>query len=37
MNILDLEKWPLINSYGIDLIGAGFFTMKHEIIDISIE
>jgi len=37
MNIVELEKWPLINAYGLDLIGAGFFTMKHEIIDISLE
>jgi hypothetical protein len=37
VNIIELEKWPLINSYGLDLIGCGFFTMKHEIIDISSE
>lgn len=36
-NIVELEKWPLINAYGLDLIGVGFFTMKHEIKDISQE
>lgn len=37
MNIIELEKWPLINSYGLDSIGGGFFTMKHQIADISFE
>ncbi len=37
MNIVELEKWPLINSYGLDLIGEGFFTMKHTVIDITIK
>ena len=37
INLVELEKWPLINAYGLDLIGEGFFTMKHQIIDISIE
>ena len=36
-NIVELEKWPLINAYGLDLIGAGFFTMKHDISDIATE
>ena len=37
INIVELEKWPLINAYGLDLIGEGFFTMKHNVIDISVE
>lgn len=37
INLVELEKWPLINAYGLDLIGEGFFTMKHQIIDISSE
>jgi hypothetical protein len=37
INQVELEKWPLINAYGLDLIGEGFFTMKHQIIDISVE
>ena len=34
-NIIDVEKWPLINATGLDAFGEGFFTMKHQIIDIS--
>jgi hypothetical protein len=37
INLIELEKWPLINAYGLDLIGEGFFTMKHNIVDISVE
>ena len=36
-NILEVEKWPLISAYGLDLLGEGFFTLKHEIVDISYE
>lgn len=32
---IDLEKWPLINSYGIDLLNLGFFTLDKEIVDLS--
>ncbi len=36
-NILEVEKWPLITAYGLDILGEGFFTLKHEIVDISFE
>jgi hypothetical protein len=34
-NIVEVEKWPLINATGLDAFGEGFFTMKHKIIDIN--
>jgi hypothetical protein len=36
-DIMEVEKWPLISAYGLDLLGEGFFTLKHEIVDISYE
>lgn len=24
-----VEKWPIIQAYGLDIVGQGFFTMKH--------
>ena len=27
MNLV--EKWPMIQAYGLDMVGGGFFTMKH--------
>lgn len=24
-----VEKWPLAQAYGLDVVGSGFFTMKH--------
>lgn len=24
-----VEKWPIIQAYGLDMVGNGFFTMKH--------
>jgi hypothetical protein len=24
-----VEKWPMIQAYGLDMVGGGFFTMKH--------
>lgn len=24
-----IEKWPIIQAYGLDMVGGGFFTMKH--------
>jgi len=30
-----VEKWPLIQAYGLDLVGEGFFTMKHSVINIT--
>lgn len=36
-NILEVEKWPLISAYGLDPLGEGFFTLKHEVLDISLE
>lgn len=36
-SIKELEKWPLINATGFDVLGEGFFTLKHNITDISQE
>ena len=36
-SINELEKWPLINATGFDVLGEGFFKLKHSIIDISDE
>jgi hypothetical protein len=36
-NIMEVERWPLIAAYGLDALGEGFFTLKHEIVDISLE
>jgi hypothetical protein len=33
MNLV--EKWPLIQAYGLDMVGGGFFTMKHNWKNIS--
>ena len=24
-----VERWPIIQAYGLDMVGGGFFTMKH--------
>jgi hypothetical protein len=32
---INLEKWPLINATGLAALGEGFFTMKHDIINIT--
>jgi hypothetical protein len=29
-----LEKWPLIQAYGLDMVGGGFFTMKHNFYNV---
>lgn len=29
-----IEKWPICQSYGLDIIGGGFFTMKHNVKNI---
>ena len=34
-NIVLLDKWPLLTATALDCLGLGFFTMNHEIIDIS--
>ena len=26
-----IEKWPICQSYGLDIVGEGFFTMKHSV------
>ena len=26
-----VEKWPIIQAYGLDMVGNGFFTMKHQL------
>ncbi len=36
-NILEIEKWPLVTAYGLDMLGEGFFTLKHDIVDINSE
>ncbi|XP_052099791.1 dynein axonemal assembly factor 9-like isoform X13 [Mytilus californianus] len=31
-----VEKWPIIQAYALDeYTGGGFFTMKHEVVDVS--
>lgn len=25
-----VEMWPIIQAYGLDIVGNGFFTMKHK-------
>ncbi|KAK3595301.1 hypothetical protein CHS0354_004450 [Potamilus streckersoni] len=31
-----IEKWPIIQAYAVEGVGGGgFFTMKHEVVDIS--
>ena len=34
-NIVLLDKWPLLTATALDCLGLGFFTMNHEIVDIS--
>ena len=29
-----IEKWPLVQAYGLDMVGGGFFTMKHGFMNI---
>ena len=29
-----VEKWPMIQAYGLDIVGGGFFTMKHNFINV---
>jgi len=29
-----VEKWPLIQAYGLDMVGNGFFTMKHNFMNL---
>ena len=29
-----VEKWPIIQAYGLDMVGNGFFTMKHQLMTI---
>jgi len=29
-----VEKWPLIQAYGLDLVGNGFFTLKHKFFSL---
>jgi len=36
-NIMEIEKWPLIQAYGLDVFGQGFFTLKHDVFDINSE
>ena len=33
----DVEKWPLIQLYGLDGIGKGFFSLDKNLIDLSFE
>ena len=25
-----VEKWPIVQAYGLDVVGNGFFTLKHK-------
>ena len=34
-NIILLDKWPLLTATALDCLKLGFFTMNHDIIDIS--
>ena len=34
-NIVQLDRWPLLTATALDCLGLGFFTMNHEIVDIS--
>ena len=34
-NVIEIEKWPLIQAFGLDVFGQGFFTLKHDVIDIN--
>lgn len=29
-----VEKWPIIQAYGLDLVGNGFFTLKHKFTNL---
>ncbi|CDW75335.1 UNKNOWN [Stylonychia lemnae] len=29
-----IEKWPLIQAYALDIVGEGFFTMKHHFVNL---
>lgn len=29
-----IELWPMIQAYGLDMVGNGFFTMKHNFVNI---
>jgi hypothetical protein len=29
-----VEKWPIIQAYGLDLVGNGFFTLKHRFTNL---
>jgi len=29
-----VEKWPLIQAYGLDIVGNGFFTLKHKFTNV---
>ncbi|KAL4468548.1 hypothetical protein ABPG74_005051 [Tetrahymena malaccensis] len=33
--INSIEKWPLIQSYGLEELGVGFFSMNHEVVDLT--
>ena len=34
-NIVLIDRWPLLTATALDCLGLGFFTMNHEIVDIS--
>ena len=34
-NIVLLDRWPLLTATALDCLGLGFFTMNHDIVDIS--
>lgn len=27
-----METWPIIQAYGLDIVGNGFFGMKHQVV-----
>ena len=34
-NIVLLDRWPLLTATALDCLGLGFFTMNHDIVDMS--
>ena len=34
-NIVLIDRWPLLTATALDCLGLGFFTMNHDIVDIS--
>jgi hypothetical protein len=35
LKVTQIEKWPLIQSYGLNEIGVGFFSLSHKPTDLT--